>query len=1680
MMNDINQRLAKLSPAKRALLEQKLKQKSLEKNRELSIPRSANSDSASLSFSQVRMWLLDQLEPGNPAYNRPTNIHLTGQLNVAALEQSLNEIVRRHDILRTSFLAVDGQPVQVISATLTLSLPIVDLSHLVKNDRESEVQRLATQEAQQSFNLSQLPLIKAILVRLNEQEHILLLTLHHIIFDGWSMGVLTQELAALYEAFSTGKPSPLPELPIQYADFAEWQRQKGLESQLAYWKKQLGGNLPVLELPTDQPRGAVQTFRGAKHSLLLSKTLTQALKELSQREGVTLFMTLLAAFQTLLYRYTGQDDIIVGTPIAGRDRTETEKLIGVFINTLVLRTQIDSNLTVRELLGRVREVALGAYNCSDIPFEKLVQELQPERNLSRTPLFQILFQLRNLPNEAVEVQGLKIEDCQLETGIVMLDLALEIEEQPEGLYCTFKYNKDLFNTATIEQISVNFQTLLAGIIANPEQSILDLTSLIISDRKALSNYQRFNCFLIGHESLLIPCAELLLKRGHQVLGIVSTGTLITSWATSQGIPCIQPTEDLVGFLSQQPFDYLFSIYNPFILPQKLLELPRQYAINCHDALLPKYGGLNAPSWAILHQEKNHGITWHKMTHQVDLGDILKQVTISISKKETAFTLNGKCYETIIHSFSELIYDLATNQVTLVQQDLAKRSYFLRSEKPSPGCILSWNRQADEIDTFIRALEFGSYENLIGLPKLVLGSEFFVVSKIEVLDTPSTLPPGTITAIESNCLQVSTASYDILLHQVLTIDGQLLSMPEFATRFKLQVGEQFKEIELDRSKRIKTLEVSLVKHENFWVERLATLQLITLPSTEQKISSQLSKGEVKSKEWLIPNQVITFLESYLPAETLGKFVIAAFAAYLARINQTECFDLGLRYSELQSQLIGLEGLFASAVPCRIEINQEQRFAEVVRAVNEQVELIKQQKTYSRDVVLRYPQLQSIEVGFDGKLPIIVEQVACLDDYKQKSPENSLILVISENEKKCYWVYDTASYADDSIDRILEQFTIFVQSIITAPNQDICNLQLLSDAERHQLLVEWNASQTDYLFDRCIHQLFEQQVDKTPDAIAVMFQDQKLTYRELNTKANQLAHKLQQLGVKPEVLVGICVERSLEMIVGLLGILKAGGAYVPLDPVYPMERLAYMVSDAQVQVLLTQEKLLPLFAQQIVQHIICLDTNWGIFDESEENIPDSIQPDCLAYMIYTSGSTGKPKGVLISHRSLINFTRAAISEYEISQSENPTGTLRDRILQFASISFDAAVEEIYPCLITGGTLVLRTDEMLSSPSTFLKACQDWKVTVLELPTAYWQQLVSELATTNLVLPKTLRLVIIGGERVLPESVRIWQQQVGDYPQLLNTYGPTEATVVATAYKVKASTPIQKEVPIGRALANVQTYILDRNLQPVPIGIPGELYLGGLGLARGYLNRPELTKEKFIANPFSNDPKARLYKTGDRVRYLPDGNIEFIGRIDNQVKIRGFRIELGEIEAVLIQHPTVKEAVVIAREDQPGNKRLVAYFISNSKESITNELRSFLKTKLPEYMVPSIFVRLDVLPLTLNGKVDRRALPIPEIEDTFSTNFVSPRNSTEEQLASIWSSVLGIERVGIHHNFFELGGHSLLATQVISRIGQAFQMELPLRALFEAPTVAQLGDRIDTILWTQSTQAPLNVTNLEEGEL
>ncbi|MCW5316912.1 amino acid adenylation domain-containing protein [Nostoc sp. KVJ3] len=878
--------------------------------------------------------------------------------------------------------------------------------------------------------------------------------------------------------------------------------------------------------------------------------------------------------------------------------------------------------------------------------------------------------------------------------------------------------------------------------------------------------------------------------------------------------------------------------------------------------------------------------------------------------------------------------------------------------------------------------------------------------------------------------------------------------------------------------------------SYWQKQLADVSVLNLPTDRPRGQFQNHRGASYTFEL---SKELTYQlkeQAKVLGATLYMTLLTAFAVLIHRYTgQEDIIVASPTEGRSQPEFARTVGFFVNILALRVNLADNPRFSELLTQVRHTVldaiahqdypspllvEQFQVNHNLSLTKILRvsFNLMKLQELGEDIELSVST-QAKTREDWgglslepfviPQQEGQNDLVFDMMETKESLLGLlrYNTDLFDETTISRMAGHFQTLLEAIITNPDQQIWSLPLLTKTERHQLLVEWNNTQIEYS-QQCIHQLFEAQVELTPDALAVVFQDQQLTYQELNVRANQLAHYLQTLEVGPEVLVGIYVERSLDMVVGLLGILKAGGAYVPLDPTYPQERLTFMLSDADVSVLLTQQKL----GSQLPSHpaqIVYLDTDWPVnLSQSQENPISGVKPEHLAYVIYTSGSTGKPKGVMIEHQSLVNFTQTAKAAYELKQD--------DRILQFASISFDAAAEEIYPCLSCGGTLVLRTQEMLSSVPDFVQACRDWQLTVLDLPTAYWHQLVSELAIANFSFPESLRLVIIGGERVLPQQVVMWQQYVGSLPKLINTYGPTEATVVTTLCQLSDSTSIKlerKNVPIGNPISHAQVYILDNYLQPTPIGVSGELYIGGAGVARGYLNHPDLTKQKFIPNPLAitkgreksgvKGELKRLYKTGDLARYLPDGNIEFLGRIDRQVKIRGFRIELGEIEAVLNQHPAVSTGIVIVQENVPGEKDLVAYIVLKQKEAVVvRELRGFLKEKLPGYMVPSAFVTLESFPLTPNGKVDLQVLPARdrtrlELEKTFEL----PANPVEELLVTIWAKIFKFKQISIQDNFFELGGHSLLAAQLMSKINQKFSRNIPLSVLFQYPTVAGLAN-------------------------
>ncbi len=1106
----------------------------------------APTEAPPLSFAQQRFWFLDQLAPGNPAHHIPLALRLSGALDRAALERSLNALAARHETLRTCFADSGGRPVQIIAADAALPLELIDLDDLEAGERAQHARRIAVAEAVRPFDLGRGPLARARLLRMGQSEHILLLVLHHSISDDWSSGVLLRDLGALYSALVGGEVPDLPALPVQYADYAGWQRRlaggAAAARQSDYWRRQLAGAPAALELPTDRPRPPVQTFRGAAHCFALPDSLAADLAALGRTAGVTLFMTLLAGFQTLLSRYSGQEDLVVGSPIAGRTRPEIEGLIGFFVNSLALRADLSGAPSFRQLLGRVRETALAAYANQDLPFDTVVEAVQPERHLSHAPLFQVMFALQNAPEHTPALAGLRAEPVEIHNGTSQFDLTLFVSEHAGSISGMFEYNSDLFDAATVARMAGHYSALLAAAAAEPDRPV---------------------------------------------------------------------------------------------------------------AALP---------------------------------------------------------------------------------------------------------------------------------------------------------------------------------------------------------------------------------------------------------------------------------------------------------------------------------------------------------------------------------------------------------------------------------------------------------------------LLTAGERRQLL-DWNSTARPFPSDRLAHELVAEQAAHAPHALAVADEHTRLSFAELDARAERLAHFLRAHGVGPDVLVGVCTERSAEMVLAELAVLKAGGAYVPMDPTLPAERLAFLARDARVALLLTQQRLVAQLPADAVR-CVCLDTDWpaiALAPDTPAQAPTL--PEHLAYLIYTSGSTGTPKGVAVSHASLLNLIFWHQRAYALTPD--------DRCAQLAGPGFDASVWEIWPALAAGAALHVVDDTTRLSPA----ALRDWlvetRVAVCFAPTPLAEELI------RLAWPArtALRFLLTGGDRLTRRP------PPGLPFALVNHYGPTECTVLATAGTVAPESGQGEAPPIGSAVANTALYVLDRQGQPVPVGVPGELHIGGAGLARGYWNRPDLTAERFVPNPFGvgraegwglgaeeehQEPRtknhesdgatsvsgnSKLYRTGDLVRYRADGQIEFLGRIDGQIKLRGFRIELGEIEAVLEQHPAVKAAAALVREDG-GDKRLVAYIVpaeeprsKNQEPGVENaelqtqnsKLRTFLSERLPEYMLPAVFVTLAALPVTPNGKIDRRALPAPAEDSVAHAAYRAPETAAERAVAAVWGEVLQIERVGAADQFFALGGHSLLAIQAVARLRQSFQIDLSVRDMFEQPTVAALAEHIETLSWAAripGLAAP--AADYEEGEL
>jgi amino acid adenylation domain-containing protein len=1128
----------------------------------------------------------------------------------------------------------------------------------------------------------------------------------------------------------------------------------------------------------------------------------------------------------------------------------------------------------------------------------------------------------------------------------------------------------------------------------------------------------FSCYIVGSTTLPIKCAEILLRAEHEIFGVISRDEVVTAWAGKRGLRVIAPDARMAGILAERPFDYLFSIVSDYILTDTILNLPRKFPVNYHDAPLPRYAGTHATSWALIHRESSHGVSWHVASERVDAGDILKQRHFAIDPGETAFSLNTRCYEAAIVAFDELVRDLAADRVVPLPQDLSQRSFFPCFKRPAAAALIDWDQPAEAIAALVQATDFGPHPNPLGVAKVSLGLQSAVVNQARVLPVRSGDPPGTVVSASGFELIVATVSNDIALTKLSSTDGTPLVLEDLAGRFGVSAGGILPTATSDIREAIDSFAGSLAEHEAFWVKALSQPDPVSIPYAN---TAGPSESSLRFEQVTVE----------VPAPAGAEALIAAWTAYLFRLSGATSFDLGF----VCGSHLDAGDLFARTVPLKCELDDRDTFKAFASRFETQLAEVRKRKTFLRDVVLRYPALR--QIGPDLGRYSVAAEIASTPGAPAGLPDAPLTLVISPDGDRATLVYHTAIYSAAHVASMAGQFQTFLASIRETPDRPLCRQPIMEPAEVHRIVTDWNATSGDFASPLCLHELFEAQVARTPSAEALVWLDQRLTYDELNRRANQVAHHLRAAGVGPDVLVGLCLERSIELLVGLLGILKAGGAYVPLDPTYPVDRLLTILDDAGAKVIVTAEHLRGLFGDRLEgRRLICLDADAERISLASTQNPGPIaMPRNLAYVIYTSGSTGRPKGVAIEHHSpvtLVTWGHSVIAPEESASMAAVT-----------SICFDLSVWEIFLPLARGGRVVLALNalHLIDLPA------REEITLVNTVPSA-----IREIVRRN-ALPASVQVVCLAGEALSVELVK----EIYGIPsvrKVYDLYGPSETTTYSSWVLRRPG----GHYTVGRPIGNTQIYVLDRNDEPVPPGVTGQIHIGGDGVAREYLGRPDLTAERFVPDRFSGRPGARLYRTGDLGRFYPNGDIELLGRMDHQVKIRGFRIELGEIESVLRECPGVASCVVVVREDVPGEKRLVAYVAASGESADTERLRFQLKQKLPDYMVPSAIVRMDALPLNPSGKIDRKALPAPDptgLEHT--AEFVAPRDEVEEKLAAIWREVLRLPRVGVNDDYFALGGDSLAAVTVFARIEDVLAVKLGLATLLKAPTVAQLASLI-----------------------
>ena len=1157
----------------------------------------------------------------------------------------------------------------------------------------------------------------------------------------------------------------------------------------------------------------------------------------------------------------------------------------------------------------------------------------------------------------------------------------------------------------------------------------------------------FTCYVIGETTLTLQCCEKLLERGHSILGLISPNPDVTAWADSRGILHEAPPQALNGFLHSQPCDYLFSIVNNAVLPPEVLGLPRRMAINFHDAPLPRYGGIHATSWAIMNREQTHGITWHVMTPQVDGGGVLKQKTLSVAPTDTALSLNLRCYQKAAEAFAELIDELAAGTAVPMPQDLSQRTYFGRYCRPDRGCLIDWSSDAAAIEAFVRSLDFGPYPNALGCPKIQTGGDYYIVHKLHMLECRSSAVPGTVLAADDGGITVATADFDVRITGLATMEGKTCDPATLASRTGIKPGYRFTAPDAGLAVRLTELYNFTCRHESFWREQLRGLPPLTLPDMRLQSCGTQSPGHV---HYLLqaPAELLSVASLLIPSAKPWQILCGIFIAFLARHAGATEIHLGFGQDKLTESIQGLEGFFAGCVPLRLSVDASRPLEECCRAAVAKLTAIERSGTFPRDLIARQPDLRMLA---GQPFPLRVYHVRNFSNLRLAG--DAALELFTADDGDCLLHVTTAVVDDSYGESIKNQLTAFLQAAAGGMNLPVNRLPLASEAEKRRIIEEWNSTDTPFAEDVCMQELFERQALVRPDAAATVFEDTNLSYGELNRRANALAWHLRQQGVGRGSLVGICLERSHDMIAALLAILKAGGAYVPLEPSYPVERIQAIVHSAGVKVIVSQEKHARLTLHAGVQTVsIDGSARSAIAAQKTGNPPRVNRPDDLAYVIYTSGSTGAPKGVMVAHKPFSNLFEWCCRTCGFGPD--------DSVLFITSLGFDLSVFDIFGMLGCGGRIYIASDASRKDASQLARALCSQEITFWDSAPAALQLLMPALkAHPRPVANTKLRQIFLSGDWIpvtLPDDIR----EVFPAAQVMSLGGATEATVWSNYFFVNRVEQQWRSIPYGRPLQNSRYYILDDYLQVCPPGVTGNLYIAGQCLSMGYLNEQELTDRSFVLDPFQKGPDKRMYRTGDLARYYADGTMEFLGRSDFQVKVRGYRIELGEIEHVLRRHAAVKEAVVTVQTGAAGDQKLVAYLTSAGGPVPTSrELRGHAGQFLTEYMVPNLFVWLDGMPVTANGKLDRRQLPWPVGEAAAQEQAPSEAPQVvqldlESVLGAYFREVLGLASILSDADFFDLGVTSLNLIQIAERLHEEHGLDVTVETFLDHPSIATLA--------------------------